>query len=62
MKSFLSLFVLALPLAASGVSPPDESFYKNAAEGGIAEVDAGNLAQQKFTDRKVRDFGAMMGS
>jgi putative membrane protein len=60
MKRVLALLLLSAPLAAFAASDPDASFYKNAAEGGIAEVDAGNLAQQKGNSQKVKDFGAMM--
>ena len=38
----------------------DSSFFKNAAEGGMAEVDAGKLAQQKGSSPAVKEFGAMM--
>jgi putative membrane protein len=57
--AFLSLLLLAAPLAALADSP-DASFYKNAAEGGISEVDAGNLASTKGNSQAVKDFGAMM--
>jgi putative membrane protein len=61
MKSKLALLVLIAPLAAIGAgSDPDATFYRKAAEGGIAEVDAGNLAQQKASHPAVKDFGAMM--
>jgi putative membrane protein len=61
MKSILALLILIAPLVAFGVdSNPDATFYKKAAEGGIAEVDAGNLAQQKANSQAVKDFGAMM--
>jgi putative membrane protein len=54
---------LALPVIAFGAAPsPDSSFYKNAAEGGIAEVQLGNLAQAKSSNQSVKDFGAMMVS
>jgi putative membrane protein len=56
---FLSLLLAAAPLAAIADSP-DASFYKNAAEGGMFEVDAGNLAQSKGNSQAVKDFGAMM--
>jgi putative membrane protein len=61
MKSLLAMLILAAPLAAVAAdSNPDESFYKNAAEAGISEVDAGNLAQEKGNSQAVKDFGAMM--
>lgn len=60
MKSLLAMLILAAPLAAVADSDPDASFFKNAAEGGIFEVEAGNLAQQKGASTAVKDFGAMM--
>ncbi len=61
VKRILSLVLCIIPLAAFGAdATPDSSFYKNAAEAGIAEVDAGNLASEKASDSKVKDFGAMM--
>jgi putative membrane protein len=59
MKCVLALIALAAPLIAMADSP-DASFYKKAAEGGMAEVDAGNLAQSKANSQKVKEFGAMM--
>jgi putative membrane protein len=41
---------------------PDAAFYKSAAEGGIAEVELGKLAQEKSSSQSVKDFGAMMVS
>jgi putative membrane protein len=61
MKSILALLILIAPLVAVGAdSNPDATFYKKAAEGGLAEVEAGNLAQQKGNSQAVKDFGAMM--
>ena len=61
MNRLIYVLVLAMPvIAASAAANPDSSFYKDAAEGGLAEVDMGNLAQQKGTNRSVQDFGAMM--
>jgi putative membrane protein len=57
--AFLSLLLVAAPLTVLADSP-DASFYKNAAEGGISEVDAGNLATTKGNSQAVKDFGAMM--
>jgi putative membrane protein len=45
---------------AAGSSSPDTSFYRTLAEGGMAEVDLGKLAEQKSTDPKVQEFAAMM--
>jgi putative membrane protein len=59
MKRVLALFVLAAPLMAVANSP-DGAFYKKAAEGGMAEVEAGTLAQSKGDSQKVKDFGSMM--
>ena len=58
--SLLAVLILAAPLTAIADSNPDSSFYKNAAEAGISEVDAGNLAQEKGNSQAVKDFGAMM--
>src|ERR1700722_3294766 len=61
MKGTFFALMLALPMAAAfAASHPDGSFYKHAAEGGIAEVDAGRLAQDKGNSQQVKDFGAMM--
>jgi putative membrane protein len=60
MNRLFALLILATPLAAFGATNPDASFFKHAAEGGLAEVDAGNLAQQKANGQNVKDFGAMM--
>jgi putative membrane protein len=61
MKQILATLALLIPVAAfSADSTPDATFYKNAAEGGLAEVDAANLAQQKSSNASVKDFAAMM--
>jgi putative membrane protein len=53
--------MMLIPAAVFGASSnPDATFYKHAAEGGIAEVEVGNLAQQKSDNQSVKDFGAMM--
>jgi putative membrane protein len=38
----------------------DAKFAVDAADGGLMEVELGNLAQQKATTQRVKDFGAMM--
>jgi putative membrane protein len=42
------------------VDSDDAKFAVEAANGGMAEVELGQLAQQKATNSKVKDFGAMM--
>ncbi len=59
-SKFLALMCLALPFAAFPASNPDAAFYKSAAEGGIAEIQAGRLAQDKGNSQRVKEFGAMM--
>jgi putative membrane protein len=61
MKHMMLAALIALPVAALAASAsPDMSFYKSLAEGGIAEVRDGKLAQQKSADPKIKDFAAMM--
>jgi putative membrane protein len=56
----VAILLCSLPLAALAADNPDESFFKKAAEAGMAEVDAGHMAQEKGTSQAVKDFGAMM--
>lgn len=54
--SMALLFTASVALADS----PDSSFIKSAAEGGMSEVELGQLAQQKAMNPAVKGFGAMM--
>jgi len=61
MKRRAFWLIAAIPVLAWGADKnPDQDFFKQAAEGGLAEVEAGNLAQTKGTSQAVKDFGAMM--
>jgi putative membrane protein len=51
-------FVCAAGLAMA--DSPDSGFMKSAAEGGISEVDLGQLAQEKAASPAVQKFGARM--
>jgi putative membrane protein len=59
MKAMIMGIALLASLIALADSP-DSGFLKSAAEGGMSEVELGQLAQQKATSPAVKDFGAMM--
>ena len=46
--------------AASGIAAADQAFAKEAAVGGMAEVDLGQLAVSKAADADVKQFGQRM--
>jgi putative membrane protein len=60
MRYFVASLFLLLPFAAFSAELPDAKFYRDAAEGGLAEVSMGNLAQQKAQSPSVKEFGAQM--
>jgi putative membrane protein len=55
----LAALLPGVALAAASGSP-DSSFYKALAQGGLAEVDLGQLAADKGADPSVKRFGEMM--
>jgi putative membrane protein len=57
--SLIGLSFLCIATAALADSP-DSSFMKSAAQGGMSEVELGQLAQQKASNPAVKEFGAMM--
>ena len=64
MRKLITLiFLLSSPAIASlafAADDPDAAFYKKAAEGGLFEVEAGNQAQTKANDQRVKDFASML--
>lgn len=61
MKNLLWTVLLSAPLMAwAADKSPDESFYRDAAQGGLAEVAQGELAQQKGQSQTVKSFGSLM--
>ena len=60
MKSLWISLAAILAASVAMADSPDSSFIKNAAEGGMSEVQLGQLAQQKATNPAVKEFGAMM--
>jgi putative membrane protein len=51
-----ALFVFA----AQAISSGDQKFFKEAASGGMMEVELGQMAQQKAQATSVKDFGTRM--
>jgi putative membrane protein len=54
------LAVLAPAFAANDNTQPDHKFAMDAAQGGLMEVDLGQLATQKAASQAVKDFGQRM--
>lgn len=61
MVGLLTL-VFAIPLFAADKEPSgaDKKFFKDAASGGMMEVQLGQLAKDKALSQEVKDFGARM--
>jgi putative membrane protein len=61
MRHFLAGLLLGIPLVVLGATAsPDKSFFTHAAQGGLAEVDNGKLAQEQGSSQEVKDYAAMM--
>lgn len=60
MRALASFLTVCLTLVAFTALPEDSTFLKTLAEGGRAEVEAGELAANKGTSDAVRKFGLMM--
>ena len=60
MRVLYAVSVLFVSAAVAQQPNPDQSFFTQAAEGGLAEVDAGKLAQAKGSSPAVKEFGVQM--
>lgn len=60
MKPFLLAVALLAAPAVYAAESADAAFYKEAAAGGMAEVELGKVAQSKGSSEGVRSFGAQM--
>lgn len=56
----VGVFVLPALAAPSTLTGDDVDFVKNAAKGGITEVELGRLAEQKATNPEVKNFASRM--
>jgi putative membrane protein len=55
-----SLLLIPITRASADVASSDKTFVTKASQGGMTEVEAGKLAQEKASSQDVKDFGAMM--
>jgi len=46
---------------SAGMGDTDSTFVKKAAQGGLAEVELGQLATQKASSEEVKKFGQRIG-
>jgi putative membrane protein len=60
MAGFLTLLAPAYAMGTGKVSAHDRTFMKEAAQGGMAEVQLGQLAADHATDPDVKAFGQRM--
>jgi putative membrane protein len=70
IKSVVIVLAMSLPVglalaadsktSSSKLSSPDSAFIKEAAQGGMLEVELGKAAQDKASNDKVKDFGKRM--
>jgi putative membrane protein len=56
----LASLALALPVRAADVSKADAKFARQAAVGGMMEVQLGEIAQKQAAATDVKEFGALM--
>jgi putative membrane protein len=60
MKNFATLVALGLTMLAFAAFSADDTFIEKASRGGIAEVEASELAANKATNSQVREFAIML--
>ncbi len=60
MKPLLAVLALSIPALAWAADVPDEQFFYDASESGVAELKDANLAVQKSQDHAVKQFAEHM--
>lgn len=58
--SIITAVALALPALSQAASANDQMFVTKAAQGGMMEVELGNVASNQGNDPSVKDFGQHM--
>jgi putative membrane protein len=61
-SKLLKLTIMTVSTVAIALGQSDAKFVKEPSEGGLAEVELGQLAQQKGHSQAVRDFGTRIVS
>jgi putative membrane protein len=60
MKTLATAVLVGLTAVAFAALSDDNAFFEKLAQAGMAEVDAGKLAENKGVSAEVREYGAMM--
>jgi predicted outer membrane protein len=56
----IASLLIGVTAKAKGLSADEQQFVKKAAAGGLAEVKLSELAKDRASDAKVKDFAAQM--
>jgi putative membrane protein len=60
MRTLATILAVGLTALTFAATSGDESFYEKVGEAGLAEVQAGKMAEAKGSTAEVREFGALM--
>jgi putative membrane protein len=60
MRTLATVLAVSLTALTFAAASGDETFFEKAGQAGLAEVQAGRIAESKGTSAEVREFGALM--